>query len=156
MATQWTAQTVAGQVLSNTTLNTIGAAWENYTPALSAWIQGNGTYYARYSRTQQIISFEMIFTVGSTTTFALGPIFSLPITPRVGSNWAFGFNGFATDASTGIQYPLRAWPVATNNFYPVVTQTTTTYGDTTYVSGTAPMSWTTNDKLVMYGTYEAA
>ena len=33
MATQWTAGTTAGQILTAATLNTIGAAWETWTPA---------------------------------------------------------------------------------------------------------------------------
>lgn len=32
MATQWTAGTTSGQVLTAATLNTIGAAWETWTP----------------------------------------------------------------------------------------------------------------------------
>jgi len=36
MATQWTAGTTSGQVLTAATLNTIGAVWETWTPALTA------------------------------------------------------------------------------------------------------------------------
>jgi hypothetical protein len=36
MATQWTAGTTAGQILTSATLNTIGAPWESWTPNLTA------------------------------------------------------------------------------------------------------------------------
>ena len=157
MATQWTAGTTSGHVLTAATLNTIGAEWVDYTPTLGAWTVGNGTYYARYAQVNKIVHFEMQFVVGSTSnTAALGPIFSLPITPRSGSRWAYGFSGFALDVSIGTQAPLRAWPVLTNSFYPVLTNTTTTYGDTYYISGTTPFTWATGDILLMFGTYEAA
>ena len=157
MATQWTAGTTSGQVLTAATLNTIGAAWETWTPTLSGWTQGNGTYYAKYARVNKIVHFELQFVVGSTSnTAALGPIFNLPITPISGSRWAYGFSGFALDVSVGTQVPLRAWSVGTNNFYPVLSNTTTTYGDAYYISGTTPFTWATGDLLLMYGTYEAA
>lgn len=36
MATQWTAGLTSGATLSANTLNTIGAAWETYTPVITA------------------------------------------------------------------------------------------------------------------------
>jgi hypothetical protein len=143
--------------LGNAIDATLGASWISYTPSLGPWVQGNGTFYARYYRLKNFVTFEMQFVVGSTSvTSGLGPLFSLPVVPRVGSRWAYGFSGFALDVSVGTQAPLRAWPVSTNNFYPVLTNTTTTYGDTYYISGTTPFTWANGDILLMFGTYEAA
>ncbi|ANH49593.1 hypothetical protein uvFWCGRAMDFOSS50C341_011 [Freshwater phage uvFW-CGR-AMDFOS-S50-C341] len=55
MATQWTAGTTSGQVLTAATLNTIGAAWVTYTPAP---IQGGfltqfTTNYSKYALFQK-------------------------------------------------------------------------------------------------------
>ena len=49
MATQWTAGTVSGQVLTAATLNTIGAAWVDYTPTLTQGVTVTKTItVARY------------------------------------------------------------------------------------------------------------
>ena len=51
MATQWTAGTTAGQVLTAATLNTIGAATQSYTPAWTGSttnpVLNNGTLTGR-------------------------------------------------------------------------------------------------------------
>ena len=157
MATQWTAGLTDNTTLPAATLNTIGAAWENYTPSMVGWTQGNGTFYARYCQIQKMVTFEMTFTVGSTSsTAALGPIFGLPIGARTGNGAGFGFSGMGVDVSVGSRSPLRAWTISTSSFYPVLTNTTTTYGDTTYISSTTPFTWATGDLLYMTGTYEAA
>ena len=124
---------------------------------MSGWALGNGTLTGRYARVNKIVTFELRLTVGSTSnTAALGPIFSLPVTPFSGSIWGQGFNGMALDVSVGTQSALKGWAVLTNNFYPVATTTSGAYADTYYVSATAPFTWATGDILLMYGTYEAA
>jgi hypothetical protein len=157
MATQWTAGTTSGQVLTAATLNTIGAAWETYTPTLFAWTLGNGTMTGRYCQIQKLINFEILFTRGSTSvTTALGPQFSLPITAKTGTIAAWGFTGFAQDVSTGIQYPMTAWPIGTTSFYPVTMGSAGTFVDGYYTSSTTPFTWATGDNLFIAGTYEAA
>jgi hypothetical protein len=67
MATQWTAGTVSGQVLTAATLNTIGAAWESYTPT----IKGGATtvtatiIYAKYARINKNVIVQVAATVTS-------------------------------------------------------------------------------------------
>ena len=67
MATQWTAGTTSGQVLTAATLNTIGAAWESYTPT----IKGGATTvtatitYARYARINKNVIVQVAATVTS-------------------------------------------------------------------------------------------
>jgi hypothetical protein len=63
MATQWTAGTTSGQVLTAATLNTIGAAWETYTPT----VKGGATtltgtvLYARYARLAKTVWVQVAF-----------------------------------------------------------------------------------------------
>lgn len=63
MATQWTAGTTPGQVLTAATLNTIGAAWETYTPT----VKGGATtltgtvLYARYARLNKTVWVQVAF-----------------------------------------------------------------------------------------------
>jgi len=157
MATQWTAGTTSGQVLTAATLNTIGAAWETFTPTLLAWTLGNGTMTGRYCQIQKMINFEILFTRGSTSvTTALGPQFSFPITAKSGTISASGFRGLAQDASTGAQYPMSAWTIGTTSFYPVTMGSAGTFVDGFYTSSTTPMTWATGDTLFISGIYEAA
>ena len=63
MATQWTAGTTSGQVLTAATLNTIGAAWESYTPT----VKGGATtltgtvLYAKWARIQKTVFVQVAF-----------------------------------------------------------------------------------------------
>ena len=63
MATQWTAGTVSGQVLTAATMNTIGAAWETYTPTHT---QGGAVTktvnYAKYCQIQKTVIVQVMLT----------------------------------------------------------------------------------------------
>ena len=61
MATQYTGGTVAGQILTASTMNSIGAAWETYTPVFKT---GGTTKtatvtYARYSLIQKLLTVQV-------------------------------------------------------------------------------------------------
>jgi hypothetical protein len=77
MATQWNAGTSAGQVLTAAKLNTIGAAWETYTPApyQGGFISSFVTNYSKYALFQKtcIVQQKITFT-GSTGAVAGNPI----------------------------------------------------------------------------------
>ena len=157
MATQWTAGTTSGQVLTAATLNTIGAVWETYTPSLSAWTLGNGTLTGRYTRINKFVNVEITFTRGSTsTTTALGPVFGLPIATRTGNIGAFSWFGTAQDVSAGSQFPMSAWPIDPTQIYPVTLGSAGAYVNSFYTSSTTPFTWATNDVLYLQGVYEAA
>jgi hypothetical protein len=83
MATQWTAGTTSGQVLTAATLNTIGAAWETWTPVITA-TAGTITSYTtttpRYARINKIVVGQIIFAITNVGTATGVPIFTLPIT----------------------------------------------------------------------------
>ena len=67
MATQWTAGTTSGQVLTAATLNTIGAAWESYTPTVKGGATTlTGTVnYAKYCQVQKTVIVQVLFTSSS-------------------------------------------------------------------------------------------
>lgn len=102
MATQWTAGTTSGSVLTAATLNTIGAASVSYTPTWTATVNpaiGNGTLVGSYFQIQKLIIGEIFLVVGSTTTFGTGGyVLSLPAPPSTGyiTSW-----GTLLDASAG-------------------------------------------------------
>jgi hypothetical protein len=103
MATQWTAGTTSGQVLTAATLNTIGAASVSYTPTWTSTgsqpVLGNGSIQGTYFQFQKFVVGEIQIVIGSTTTFGTGTyLVSLPLT--VSSNWCSGV-GMVLDASAG-------------------------------------------------------
>lgn len=105
MATQWTAGTTSGQVLTAATLNTIGAVWETYTPALTASTTNpnlgtTGSAAGRYARVNKIVIGNASFTFnGAGINAGLGFYFcSLPITAQ-NSGAAVGVSN-AIDVST--------------------------------------------------------
>ena len=105
MATQWTAGTTSGQVLTAATLNTIGAAWETWTPVLTGSttnpnLGSTGTATGRYARVNKIVIAQAQF-VFNGAGIAAGSGFykcSLPITAQAASS-ASG-TALAIDVST--------------------------------------------------------
>ena len=105
MATQWTAGTTSGQVLTAATLNTIGAAWEAWTPVWTGSttnpVIGNGSITGTYARINKTVIGSMAIIVGSTTTFGTGTYrISLPFGTMVSTNGAVGY-ATLFDASAG-------------------------------------------------------
>lgn len=104
MAAQYTAGLSVGQVLTAATMNSIGAAWETYTPVWTANttnpVLGNGTISGRYCRIQKLAIVEIRLFIGSTTTFGVGAYrLSLPLTPLTNDQCFGSFIAF--DASAG-------------------------------------------------------
>lgn len=105
MATQYTAGLSSGQVLTAATMNSIGAAWETYTPTLSSQTGTltTATIGARYARIQNIVfvRFQVSITNKGTAGGALG--ITVPITAQsaYGSGLAGAVGGFVEWTSTG-------------------------------------------------------
>jgi hypothetical protein len=103
MATQWTAGTTAGQVLTAATLNTIGAAWVSYTPTLVQGVTVTKTIaYAKYCQKQKlcIVHLDLIVTSAGTNNTIL--TIGLPLT-AVGGTQQIG-SGFLYDQNVNILY----------------------------------------------------
>ena len=112
MATQYTAGLSAGQILTAATMNQIGAAWETYTPTLTASttnpnLGSTGTATGRWARIQKIVFGQANFTFnGAGIAAGLGFYFySLPVTaqalgPVAGSAYAIDISAFATTHNT--------------------------------------------------------
>jgi len=107
MATQWTAGTTSGSVLTAATLNTIGAVSQTYTPVWTASVTnpniGNGILQGSYFQIQKLIIGEIFLVAGSTTTYGAGGYLlsvPFPISGGYCSGW-----GQLLDASAGyVQY----------------------------------------------------
>jgi len=111
MATQWTAGTTSGQVLTAATLNTIGAAWESWTPTLTGSATNpnlgtTGTSTGRYARINKIVIAQAAFTFGGAGIAAGAGFYktSLPVTaqasaPASGTALAIDISTFASTAN---------------------------------------------------------
>ena len=83
MATQYTAGLSTGQVLTAAIMNQIGAAWETWTPTVTA---SSGTFTtvtvnkAKYCQLQKTIFAFIDFTITTIGTASGVPIFTIPLT----------------------------------------------------------------------------
>jgi hypothetical protein len=113
MATQWTAGTVSGQVLTAATLNTIGAAWVDYTPTLTQSATVTKTILtARYCQLQKTIIGQIVMNINSAGTAANAVAVGVPIAGRaVNQMAAFGY---IYDASANIIYNVTGYLATTS------------------------------------------
>lgn len=87
MATQYTAGLSAGNVLTAATMNSIGAAWETWTPTITA---SSGTFTTvtlgtnRYMRIQKLVIVVFDATVTSIGTATGAMQTTLPVTAKTG------------------------------------------------------------------------
>ena len=120
MASQYTAGLTGGQVLTAATMNSIGAAWETWTPTVtsSGGTLGSVTINsAKYGRIQKIVfcSFDITITAVGTGSGSLN--ITLPITGVTGQNgkavgvWrersVTGDMGFVNFATTTLAFCQR-------------------------------------------------
>ena len=151
MATQWTAGTTSGQVLTAATLNTIGATSETFTPTIvgntsGSVTIGNGTLTGTYTRLQKLVVATYTLSWGSTTTTtAVGLwLFSVPVGNALRGNAV----GRITDA--GATY-YRVTGLASSN--KMILQATDTGSE---VQNNTPMTWATNDFMSVTFIYETS
>ena len=136
-------------MLTAATLNTIGAAWVDYTPTLtqSATITKTITN-ARYCQIQKTVIVQVKLIATSAGTAGQGVIVGLPIAARTSNATLSGVFSFY-DASTNIFYPCAAQ-----------LDTTTTVGgffNSGSYFGTAPaITVATSDQIQISITYEVA
>jgi hypothetical protein len=155
MATQWTAGLTDNNPLPAATLNRIGASWESYTPTWTNLTVGNGTSEFKYSRINKVVCVAGKLTFGSTTSVTGSIIrMGLPVNNNrlgfvhmgtVGFD-DFGVNQFFGSALAGSLTEAYLYALNVAGTYPSYTATTST----------VPFTWTTNDFITVYLTYEAA
>lgn len=133
-------------------------AWESWTPTLTNLTLGNGTVTAKFVRDGRGIRFRFKFKLGSTSAVGTAPTFTLPVAPHA-DYVSQEDNAFAVasllDAGTalllgGVRYDGSS---VVQIFYINAAGTAAAH---TQITSTVPFTWTTNDCLVVNGTYEAA
>lgn len=153
MATQWTAGLSDNTVLPASTLNTIGAAWETWTPTWTNLTVGNGTQAFYYARLQKIVFVQGVLTFGTTTSVTGTPIkVNLPITAARAN---FIVHVYLED--TGINlFPGVGYPVSATTIDLYTIRTDGVYATAPATSSTAPFTWGNTDKIWLSYFYEAA
>jgi len=151
MATQWTAGTVSGQVLTAATMNTIGAAWETYTPTLTQGVAIAKTInYAKYCQIQKTIFVQILLT---TTAGGIGGniVVSFPsgLTPvTLGETRAVG--SFLI-RDTGTAFYSGTCVANTGGFLGLA------YGSTSNMGNNTPaFTIIANDQISISASYEVA
>lgn len=122
-------------------------AWTSYTPTDSNVTLGNGTRTARYMQIGKTVHFSWSLTFGSTTAFT-GTVFAgLPVAAAASNRWAFSVYLL----HSGVQnFTMGAFADASGTTAQPIS------GSGGGINATTPWTWTTNDRLVVTGTYEAA
>jgi hypothetical protein len=162
MATQWTAGTTSGQVLTAATLNTIGAAAESYTPALTAVTTnptlGTGSFQGgSYQLLQKRAFVEGAIYFGSSGAAAGTGSYriSVPSAVSIKSNNApIGFGLFYDSSAGFIFYPMQAFYVSATTFQLVVASPA--YSAASILSSTVPVVPANSDQIRYQLCYEVA
>jgi hypothetical protein len=142
MATQYTAGLTTGQVLTAAIMNQIGAAWETWTPTVTA---SSGTFTtitvnkAKYCQIQKTVIAFVDFTITTIGTATGIPIFTVPVTQTTVQ--AGGAQGSWRETNVSGETGVVTW------------QSTTTSGLQRYDNAAV---LTASDRYVATFTYEAA
>jgi len=130
-----------------------GGAWVSYTPVLTGPALGNGSISARYLKIGKMVTVEVRFALGSTSTIGADNFISLPFNAAqsAGLTVPVTLMDFGTTQFMGIGYLQYADTIRL-----LVANTTTSYGSAALVTSTVPFTWTTNDYIAFVITYEVA
>ena len=103
MATQYTGGQVAGGVLTAATMNSIGAAWVDYTPTLTQGVTVTKTIQsAKYCQIQKLVIVNVALNVTSAGTNNVGIYVGLPIN-LLSTDGCYG-SGFVYDQNLNALY----------------------------------------------------
>jgi hypothetical protein len=137
----------------DTSVGTGLKAWTAYTPTLTGWGVGNGTWDSYYVQLGKTVIWRVQFTVGSTTTFG-NLSMTPPVAPRSTSTRATPaavLLGAANGASVGIGYFTGATTFAIS-----AQSASGSYVLASGLSSVIPATWGTGDRLSFVAVYEAA
>lgn len=133
-------------------------AWTAYTPTFTNLTVGNGTLSGGSVRLGRTIHFYVKFILGTTSTVGTAPTFSLPVAASARySSTTLDVLGrvLILDAGTADFGGVSMFASSTTGALQVY-NAASTYLQVNGFTATVPMTWTTGDGFVVYGTYEAA
>ena len=156
-----------GTVLTADSAETTGLKWATpaaggftfttWTPSFTNFTLGNGSYTARYGTSGKFTHFELLVTLGSTSSVSGTIQATLPTTPK---NTVANTNPyvFCHLFEQGVQLLYGAAPLiaSTPAVQIMAINTSGTYASQSNTSSTVPFTWGTNDVFIVYGSYEEA
>ena len=135
----------------------VGSAWTSFTPTLSGWTIGNGSFSAAYSQIGRVINVRGKFTGGSTTVAASFFDMTFPVAanafydttkqPLISANYY--------DTSAGALFPCSGIWISTTVRIVAITASGT-FAGVADMSGTVPVTYGTGDTINFSYSYEAA
>lgn len=145
----------------NTTAGELGGTWQSWTPTLGNFVVGSGTLIAKYTMVGKTVHFRFTFIYGSGSSVSGTMRATLPVPPAADYEYA-AINGdyigkvTVTDNVTAV-YEGNARLIDSSSTINFVLQgaTSTYVNQPSSVTGGAPMTWATGDRLYWSGTYEA-
>lgn len=127
-------------------------AWQSWTPAFTNLTIGNGTVLAKYSQTAKTTIFQIVVTLGSTSSMGTAPTFTFPVT--VSSDFAINhIFGSGTANHSGNGYIIWGYLNSTTVCRFITTGTAPILAN---ITASVPFAWTTGDFIQLTGSYEPA
>jgi hypothetical protein len=129
------------------------ATWTTFTPSWSSLTVGNGTNTGRYLKVGSLVSFNVIFTLGSTSSISGDVSLTLPFEAKdlfvVGASVMLRQTGAANFPGGHLQTSTTSMNIRAAN-------TAGAYASLTAMSSTIPFTWATGHQIIVAGTYQAA
>lgn len=125
----------------------------NYTPTLTGITTGSGTVSGKFSITGGLVSHYETFTFGAGSSVG-DTVLTLPITSAALTTYTPVADVSILDSGTIVFNGIAIW-LTTTTAKIYVSNSGSTYNTQTQLSSTVPMTWTTNDQLIISGTYQA-
>lgn len=136
-----------------------GTSWamQTWTPTWTNLTVGNAVTNYGYVQIGKMVFIRVKLTFGSTTSISGDVSFTPPVTANsvVGTQGFIGFAVNLRDAGTS-DFQAWAWFESTTSIRILISNVGSTYPSAAALSSTVPFTWTTNDVITLYGSYEAA
>lgn len=134
----------------------IGGAWQSWTPTWTNLTVGNGTVTARYTHIGKLYHFNLVFTLGSSSSVGTFASFSLPATAVTSAAQAGIVHFIVNDVGIANYDSSSEIASGATSVGTVISLTNGTWSNTNGVTSTTPMTWASGDSIRAHGWYEAA
>lgn len=133
-------------------------AWTAFTPSWTNLTVGNGTNTGHYVQIGKTVIAKVRFVMGSTSSMGSSPQLTLPVEASTNSMAAisgpFG-RGNIVDSGTAT-YSIEGRYASSTSATLITFDAAQTYLRHASITASVPMTWATNDEIVMVLIYEAA
>jgi hypothetical protein len=128
-------------------------AWASWTPTFTNLTLGNGTVVSKYKTIGKTIFFQVLVTLGTTSSMGTDPFMTLPVTGATAPSAQFEIAvGRIRDVGT-TQYDMTVWMSSTTT---ITMKAVASGGAYTAITATAPHTWAATDQILFQGFYESA